>query len=168
MGPPKSTERYTKRHNVSSDDENISFCACWSSRDIIRQLLCLFRSQKTFKSRIQEEIAKKRKSKAHKQSSSGNTVLPDLKDHEAVQQFFLQQIQLGEELLGNGDIDAGVEHLSNAVAVCGQPQQLLQVLQQTLPPQVFSLLLERLPSVGQRLMARAAQSGMGMAEDDVE
>ena len=33
-----------------------------------------------------------RKSKAHKQSSSGNTVLPDLKDHEAVQQFFLQQV----------------------------------------------------------------------------
>jgi len=70
--------------------------------------------------------------------------------------------------LGNGDIDSGVEHLSNAVAVCGQPQQLLQVLQQTLPPQVFSLLLERLPSVGQRLMASAARSGMGMSEEDVE
>lgn len=58
-------------------------------------------------------------------------------------------MQLGEELLAQGDIEAGVEHLSNAVAVCGQPQQLLQVLQQTLPPQVFRLLLERLPIVGQ-------------------
>ena len=54
-------------------------------------------------------------------------------------------------MLGCGEIDSGVEHLSNAVAVCGQPQQLLQVLQQTLPPQIFSLLLERLPSVGQVL-----------------
>ena len=56
---------------------------------------------------------------------------------------------MGEELLAQGDIEEGVEHLSNAVAVCGQPQQLLQVLQQTLPPQVFRLLLERLPVVGQ-------------------
>jgi len=43
----------------------------------------------------------------------------------------------------------GVDHLSNAVAVCGQPQQLLQVLQQTLPPQVFQMLLMKLPVAGQ-------------------
>ena len=87
-----------------------------------------------------------------------------------------------------GEIEKGVEHLSNAVAVCGQPQQLLQVLQQTLPPQVFRLLLDRLPIVGQvsrkfpeliprhnadsvhlqRLMMSAAQSGLVMAEEDVE
>jgi hypothetical protein len=48
-----------------------------------------------------------------------------------------------------GDIENGVEHLGNAVAVCGQPQQLLQVLQQTLPPQVFQLLLMKLPIAGQ-------------------
>ena len=33
--------------------------------------------------------------------------------------------------------------------MCSQPQQLLQVLQQTLPPQVFQLLLQRLPIVSQ-------------------
>ena len=48
-----------------------------------------------------------------------------------------------------GDVESGVEHLSKAVAVCSQPQQLLQVLQQTLPPQVFQLLLQRLPAVSQ-------------------
>ena len=48
-----------------------------------------------------------------------------------------------------GDIESGVEHLSSAVAVCSQPQQLLQVLQQTLPPQVFQLLIQRLPMVSQ-------------------
>ncbi|KAG8265625.1 Mitochondrial import receptor subunit TOM20, partial [Homalodisca vitripennis] len=58
-------------------------------------------------------------------------------------------VQLGEELLGSGDEEGGVEHLSNAVAVCGQPNQLLQVLQQTLPPHVFQLLLMRLPAAGQ-------------------
>lgn len=50
-----------------------------------------------------------------------------MKDHEAVQRFFLQEIQLGEELLAAGDLENGVDHLGNAVAVCGQPNDLLQV-----------------------------------------
>ena len=53
------------------------------------------------------------------------------------------------DTLCSGETEEGVEHLSNAVAVCGQPQQLLQVLQQTLPPQVFALLVQKLPSVGE-------------------
>lgn len=75
--------------------------------------------------------------------------IPDLRDTAQVQKFFLEEIQKGEELLGEGKFEEGVEHLTNAVAVCGQPQQLLQVLQQTLPPHVFSMLLEKLPSVTQ-------------------
>lgn len=31
--------------------------------------------------------------------------LPDLKDAEAVQKFFLEEIQLGEELLAQGEKD---------------------------------------------------------------
>lgn len=42
-----------------------------------------------------------------------------------------------------------MDHLTNAIAVCGQPQQLLQVLQQTLPPPVFQMLLTKLPSISQ-------------------
>uniref|UniRef100_A0A672L2D0 Translocase of outer mitochondrial membrane 20 n=1 Tax=Sinocyclocheilus grahami TaxID=75366 RepID=A0A672L2D0_SINGR len=75
--------------------------------------------------------------------------LPDLKDAEAVQKFFLEEIQLGEELLAQGDYEKGVDHLTNAIAVCGQPQQLLQVLQQTLPPPVFQMLLTKLPTISQ-------------------
>lgn len=52
-------------------------------------------------------------------------------------------------MLTYGDIESGIEHLANAVAVCGQPTQLLQVLQKTLPPEVFHALVQRLPSVGQ-------------------
>lgn len=74
--------------------------------------------------------------------------IPDLKDHSAVQQYFLQEIQLGETLLAAGDLENGVEHLANALTVCGQPNQLLGVLQQTLPPNVFSALIEKLPSTG--------------------
>lgn len=81
--------------------------------------------------------------------------------------FFLQEIQAGEALISSGDIEQGVIHLANAVVVCGQPTQLLQVifqlisqsiqmtnwisnfidlqvLQQTLPSQVFTLLIQRM------------------------
>nr|CAI5822207.1 unnamed protein product [Callosobruchus analis]CAI5836370.1 unnamed protein product [Callosobruchus analis] len=102
-------------------------------------------------------------------ASSGkrtNTVFPDMKDHEAVQRFFLQEIQLGEELLAAGDLENGVDHLGNAVAVCGQPNDLLQVLQQTLQPNVFHLLIQRLPAVAPRLMK--AQNNASLQDDDVE
>lgn len=114
------------------------------------------RSDPNFKKKLRE----RRKAKKEASKRSGSSKLPNLKDHEAVQKFFLQEIQLGEMLLANGEIEEGVEHLGNAVSVCGQPTQLLQVLQQTLPPQVFHLLLQRLPKFGQRLM--------NMEDEDVE
>ncbi|XP_076276721.1 translocase of outer membrane 20 [Lasioglossum baleicum] len=115
------------------------------------------RSDPDFKKKLRE------RRKIRKQAQKASSRLPDMKDHEGVQRFFIQEIQLGEEKLMYGDVDGGVVHLSNAVAICGQPTQLLQVLQKTLPPQVFHLVLQRLPSVGQRLVSQT-----GMAEEDVE
>ncbi|XP_041352898.1 mitochondrial import receptor subunit TOM20 homolog [Gigantopelta aegis] len=125
------------------------------------------RSDPKFKQKLRE----KRKKARTEKSTKSSTPFPDLSNPEAMQKFFLQEVQQGEELLATGDIEGGVEHLSNAVAVCGQPQQLLQVLQQTLPPQVFQLLIQKLPSVSQRLVGSAAQSmptSAGLAEDDIE
>lgn len=57
--------------------------------------------------------------------------------------FFLQEVQMGESYIARGDLEKGVEHFANAVIVCGQPTQLLQVLQQTLPAQVFAMLIQK-------------------------
>ncbi|RXN23024.1 mitochondrial import receptor subunit TOM20-like protein [Labeo rohita] len=107
-------------------------------------------------------IAGRKKQKAA-QEKAGLSRLPDLKDAEAVQKFFLEEIQLGEELLAQGDYEKGVDHLTNAIAVCGQPQQLLQVLQQTLPPPVFQMLLTKLPTISQRIV-----SAQSVSDDDIE
>ncbi|KAI1240792.1 hypothetical protein IHE44_0009235 [Lamprotornis superbus] len=104
------------------------------------------RSDPNFKNRLRE---RRRKQKLAKERA-GLSKLPDLKDAEAVQKFFLEEIQLGEELLAQGEYEKGVDHLTNAIAVCGQPQQLLQVLQQTLPPPVFQMLLTKLPTISQK------------------
>lgn len=117
------------------------------------------RSDPNYRSRVRE----RRKKQKLDQERAGLIKLPDLKDAEAVQKFFLEEIQLGEELLAQGDFEACVEHLSNAISVCGQPQQLLQVLQQTLPPTVFQMLLTRLPSVSQRIV-----SAQSLSEEDIE
>lgn len=61
--------------------------------------------------------------------------------------FFLQEIQLGEELIQSGQTELAVEHLANAIYVCGQPAQLLQILQQSLPAQVFASLIQRMRQV---------------------
>ncbi|XP_071080337.1 mitochondrial import receptor subunit TOM20 homolog [Haliotis cracherodii] len=125
------------------------------------------RSDPNFKQKLRE-----RRKKASSQRPGKATVqIPDLSNPEAMQRFFLQEVQLGEELLATGDMEGGVEHLSTAVAVCGQPQQLLQVLQQTLPPQVFQLLVQRLPSVSQRLSGGLPTGGPEVStleEDDLE
>ncbi|XP_010863032.1 translocase of outer mitochondrial membrane 20 [Esox lucius] len=116
------------------------------------------RSDPNFKKRLRE-----RRRKQSTKEKTGLARLPDMKDAEAVQKFFLEEIQLGEELLAQGDYEKGVDHLTNAIAVCGQPQQLLQVLQQTLPPPVFQMLLTKLPTISQRIV-----SAQTLAEDDIE
>ncbi|XP_057664676.1 mitochondrial import receptor subunit TOM20 homolog [Diorhabda carinulata] len=121
---------------------------------------------------FKKKLRQRRRNRRAAAASAGkrtNTVFPDLKDHEAVQRFFLQEIQLGEELLAAGDLENGVDHLGNAVAVCGQPNDLLQVLQQTLQPNVFHLLVKRLPTVAPRLMkAQSSTPSASLQEDDVE
>ncbi|GAA6100750.1 mitochondrial import receptor subunit TOM20 homolog B [Tachysurus ichikawai] len=117
------------------------------------------RSDPNFRSKLRD---RRRKQKVA-QEKAGLSRLPDLKDAEAVQKFFLEEIQLGEELLAQGDYEKGVEHLTNAIAVCGQPQQLLQVLQQTLPPPVFQMLLTKLPTISQRIV-----SAQSLSDDDIE
>ncbi|XP_060247763.1 mitochondrial import receptor subunit TOM20 homolog isoform X1 [Meriones unguiculatus] len=126
------------------------------------------RSDPNFKNRLRERRKKQKLAKERAGLSKHNFCmfcfqLPDLKDAEAVQKFFLEEIQLGEELLAQGEYEKGVDHLTNAIAVCGQPQQLLQVLQQTLPPPVFQMLLTKLPTISQRIV-----SAQSLAEDDVE
>ena len=55
-----------------------------------------------------------------------------------------------------------MEHLSLAVAVCGQPHSLLSVLQQTLPPQIYQRLLQNLDVAQQRVRTHVSSSVPGM------
>lgn len=115
------------------------------------------RSAPDFKKKLRE------RRKAKKQLQKANSKIPDLKDHQGAQRFFLEQIELGEQLLERGDVEGGIEHLASAVAICGDPTQLLQILQKTLPPGAFHRLLQQLPTIGQKIINQSV-----MADEDIE
>ncbi|XP_015915098.1 mitochondrial import receptor subunit TOM20 homolog [Parasteatoda tepidariorum] len=108
------------------------------------------RNDPNFKRNLRDRRAKALLMK--EQSKRNKSQIPELRDFEQVQKFFIQEVQLGEELLAQGDIENGIEHLSTALAVCGEPTHLIEVLQTQLPPQIFNMLMERLPVVSKRLM----------------
>ena len=116
------------------------------------------RTDPTFKTKLK----KKRES-----AESGNTGrgggglvgldLPDMKDQEAVQKFFLEEVQRGQDCLHENNKEACVKHLTNAISVSGQPQQLLNIFKQTLPPDVFQMLIQNLAMLGSAQMAQMQQ-----------
>uniref|UniRef100_A0A8C4VP46 Translocase of outer mitochondrial membrane 20 like n=1 Tax=Gopherus evgoodei TaxID=1825980 RepID=A0A8C4VP46_9SAUR len=71
--------------------------------------------------------------------------LCEMKNIGRVREFFLQEVKLGEHWLSTGEHKKSVEHLTNAISVGAQPHQLLQILHNTLPPQVFEMLVQRVP-----------------------
>ncbi|OQR78685.1 mitochondrial import receptor subunit TOM20-like [Tropilaelaps mercedesae] len=105
----------------------------------------------------QKVLERRRKAKKNKRK----IVLPDTRDADAVHKFFLQELQMGETLLQIGDTEGGVEHLAAAVTVCSQPQQLMQILQQEFPPQIFKMMIDKLPDVAKQLQRSSI-------EEDVE
>jgi len=119
------------------------------------------RSDPEYKKKVRERRRRQRKIG----NSGSRTEIPNLADHEAVQRFFLQEIQAGEALISSGDIEQGVTHLANAVVVCGQPTQLLQVLQQTLPSQVFTLLIQKMREYGNKAAASEDPERAAIIED---
>lgn len=110
------------------------------------------RSDPHFKSNLRK---KRLMAKEHELAArAAKSAFPDFTDQQAVQRFFLQEVQMGESYLEQGDAARGVEHLANAVVVCGQPTELLNVLQRTLPDPVFDMLIKKLPELGKNLMRR--------------
>lgn len=65
---------------------------------------------------------------------------------------------MGETLIARGDFESGVEHLANAIVVCGQPARLLQVLQSSLPAQVFAMLIIKMQEFGEGKVGPGSRS----------
>ncbi|XP_069343361.1 TOMM20-like protein 1 [Eulemur rufifrons] len=106
------------------------------------------RGDPAFKRRLRD------KRRAEQQRAEARAAqLWDPEKNEIWQQLFLQEVRMGELWLSRGEHRMGVEHLSNALLVCGQPQELLKVFKHTLPPKVFEMLLHKIPLICQQFEA---------------
>uniref|UniRef100_A0A8C0QXT5 TOMM20-like protein 1 n=1 Tax=Canis lupus dingo TaxID=286419 RepID=A0A8C0QXT5_CANLU len=97
--------------------------------------------------------ALRRRLRASECGCAAGRALWDPAKNEKLQELFLQEVQMGELWLSRGEHRLGVEHLSNALLVCRQPQELLKVFKHTLPPQVFEMLLRKIPLICQQFEA---------------
>ncbi len=59
-----------------------------------------------------------------------------------MQAYFLTQVQLSDDLMQVGNFEEAVIHLANAAVVCSQKSEFLGVMQKSLPPQAFQILLK--------------------------
>ncbi|XP_055331110.1 mitochondrial import receptor subunit TOM20 homolog B-like [Paramacrobiotus metropolitanus] len=98
------------------------------------------RSHPLYRQRVREKRARNRA------AANRATGMPDPTDPEAMQRYFMIQLQRGEACLMNGMVEESVQHFSNAVRASGSPSQLLRILAESLPPQVFSLIVRALES----------------------
>lgn len=124
------------------------------------------RSAPDYKEKIRRnrrEKAKARGGGAAASRGGGATQVPDPSDPSAMQAYFLQEVQLGEEFMASGNVEEGAIHIANAIALCGPSQQLLQIFQQTLPPEQYAAVIEQLPHTRARLAAM-----FGEAADSAE
>merc|ERR1712168_612875 len=124
------------------------------------------RSDPMYREKVRQRREAAKKSANSSASSIGD--LPDLKDQEAVQKFFLDEVSKGEQYLAEQKFELCVKHLTNAIAVCGQPQQLLQVFRNMLPPNVFQMLISNLALLGSAQMNQMKAAGVPMEAADID
>ena len=108
------------------------------------------RSDPNFKAKLKE---KRLKELDFKQKSSQN--FPDLSDEIGLQNFFISEMQLGQELLSSGDIENGTEHVAFAVLVSPSKEELLSFLSMQLPEEIFQKIMQKIPLCGEKLIKSA-------------
>ncbi|CAF0896401.1 unnamed protein product [Rotaria sordida] len=114
--------------------------------------------------------AKRKKQKQHTGGGSGERFTINSSDPEEMRRYFLEQIQQGEDCLSRGDLDNGVDHLAKAIAVCSQPQSLMSLFQQTLPPELFQEIIMRLPRIAPSVLGASSSpfGGATISEPELE
>jgi len=79
-------------------------------------------------------------------------------DPTGMQHFFLQEVQLGEEMLMEGHVDEGIDHLAMAILMCNKPDQVMGVFRQTLAEGHYALLERAVPKARRKFAQLMAHS----------
>lgn len=81
-------------------------------------------------------------------------IIPGIKDPRDQQTLLLHEIQRAEDLMTSGKFERAVTHFANAIAICNDPHNMVMALRESLPDDVFDLLLKVLAnSYGKKINA---------------
>ncbi|XP_022181411.1 TOMM20-like protein 1 [Myzus persicae] len=86
---------------------------------------------------------------------------PGLKQIQADQKIFEQDVNMGEFYLIRGNEDLGVKHLVNAMMTCQNPTVLYQVLQKKLSKRLFEMLTKKLSPEQLELWSSSSNLNLG-------
>lgn len=111
------------------------------------------RSDPNFKSKLRERRMKEESEQLSKKQNSNS--YPDLSDASGLEKFFINEMQLGQQLLSNGDIDNGTEHVAFAVLVSPNKEELMGFLSMQLPDDIFQMVIQKIPLCGEKLIKNA-------------
>lgn len=98
-----------------------------------------------------DKVRERREREAKAREQDDEIELPPIDDKAAIEKFFVNEIEVGEQLIQAGEVDRAVKHLSYAVVLCPQPQQLLQYMREVLPSSAYTKLVENLAVANKRV-----------------
>lgn len=112
---------------------------------------CIYFDHKRRNAPDYRENVKARRERQKKARENEDIELPPSDDKEAVEKFFVREIEIGEELIQAGEVDRAVKHLGYAVVFCPQPQNLLQYMKEVLPTSAYTKLVENVAIANKRV-----------------
>lgn len=120
------------------------------------------RNAPDYKQKVRERREEDRKAREKREEIE----LPSLDDKQACEQFFVRQLEIGDELIHAGDTDRAAIHMSHAVAFCPQPEQFLKYLRGALPQGTYEQIIDGLVPINKRLTE--ARDRLRPQAEDVE
>lgn len=111
-----------------------------------------------------EKVKARREQERKAREKDEEIELPPCDDKAAIEKFFVKEIEIGEELIQAGEVDRAVKHLSYAVVLCPQPQQLLKYMKEVLPPSAYAKLVENL-TIAQAKVSEAYKKATPIEEE---
>lgn len=115
----------------------------------------------------QEKVKARRELERKAKEDYDEVELPPMDDKASLEKFFVREIEIGEELIQAGEVERAVKHLSYAVVLCPQPQQLLNYMNEVLPTTAYKKLVDNL-AVANKRVAEAYKKNNEPQDEDVE
>lgn len=90
----------------------------------------------------EEKEAKIARKKAQEEKrKAAKSQVPDKNDKAKVEEYFMAELQRGEEALARGDVEAGAQHFANAIQIHDHPAAILGQLTNMLPEPLMQLVV---------------------------